>query len=131
MILWEWVRGSTEASSPNGERSFGGKAPTECPCPFSTLRSTSLEEVHHSALPGLIAGTWPQHPEIRKLQLGGKVRLRPLLCTGPFDKLHELTFLIAAYERNGKYDPKGAPKKADRRRKLLLGNKGRRQHLER
>ncbi len=42
-----------------------------------------LEQANAEALPGLLAGTKKGYPHVRKLQLGGKVRLRPLLCTGP------------------------------------------------
>lgn len=37
------------------------------------------------------------------------VQLRPLLCYGPSKPRQELTFLVAAYERDWKWEPANAP----------------------
>jgi hypothetical protein len=90
-----------------------------------------LEQADFDDLPRMIAGTLPRYPEIRKLQIGGKVRLRPLLCTGPINKREELTFVMPAYERNWQFDPKDAVEQADKRRLALLDGSGRRIPYER
>lgn len=90
-----------------------------------------LGQVDMEALPGLIAGSKRGFPHIRKLQVGGKVRLRPLLCTGPQDKRRELTFLVPAFERNGRFDPPDAVEQAERRRIEVEGAEERRRRYDR
>lgn len=90
-----------------------------------------LEQVDADALPALFAGAKKGYPHIRKLQLGGKVRLRPLLCTGPQDKRKELTLLMPAFERNGKFDPNDAVEQADKRREEVERDETRRIPYER
>lgn len=90
-----------------------------------------LEQVDADALPALLAGAKKGYPHIRKLQLGGKVRLRPLLCTGPHDKREELTFLMPAFERNGKFDPTDAVQQADKRREEVESDEAKRIPYER
>jgi hypothetical protein len=89
-----------------------------------------LEQARQEDLPGLIKGTSGGR-EIRKLQVGGKIRLRPLLCTGPQDKVRELTFLMPAFERNWKFDPADAVEQAETRRRALLEDRSRRRIYER
>ncbi len=84
----------------------------------------TLKKAGESILfPGLIAGPIKvkgvRFPHIYKLQIGGKIRLRPLLCRGPKDKDEELTFLVGAYEIGGKFDPKNAPDIAQKRHKAI------------
>lgn len=85
-----------------------------------------LEQSDAEALPRQLAGAKSGFPHIRKLQLGGRVRLRPLLCTGPQDKREELTFLVPAFERNGKFDPANAVQQADERRLAVEADETRR-----
>lgn len=59
-------------------------------------------------------------PHIYKLQIGGKIRLRPLLCKGTKNLDTELTLLTGATERDGAFDPLNAPEKATSRRKEIL-----------
>lgn len=66
------------------------------------------------------------YPKIRKLKIGGKVRLRPLLCRGPQDVKAELTLLAGATERDWKFDPPGAPATAELNRQSLVKNPARR-----
>jgi hypothetical protein len=131
MILWEWVRGENRGVLTEWRRKLEREGVEGMSLSLLDNALDQLEEVEHEALPRLIAGTWPRYPEIRKLQLGGKVRLRPLLCIGPASKRTELTFLMPAYERNGRFDPRDAPEQADRRRKLLISDLGRRRLYER
>jgi hypothetical protein len=82
-----------------------------------------LARADNEMLPGLIAGPLRvkgvKYPHIYKLQIGGKVRLRPLLCRGPFDADKEITLLVGATERDGKFDPAGAPDQAVVRREEI------------
>ena len=87
----------------------------------------SLATVGPEALPGLIAGPLSikgkgKFSHIYKLQMGGKVRLRPLLCRGTKDLDAELTLLVGATERGGEFAPLNAPEKADLRRKEILND---------
>lgn len=59
---------------------------------------------------GLIDGT--AESGVFKLKVGGKVRLRPLLCRGPVDASQEVTFLLGATERDFQLVPRGAEAKA-------------------
>ncbi len=78
---------------------------------------TDLLEVSNriELLPGLVIGPIRRSRRIYKLQIGAKVRLRPLLCKGPRDKLQELTFLVGATERDFKFDPPRAQETAEAR----------------
>lgn len=73
-------------------------------------------------MPGLIAGPIKHMPNIYKLQVGGKVRLRPLLCRGPVNKNAELTFLVGATERDGLFHPPGVKALAEERLKKLIAD---------
>lgn len=83
----------------------------------------ALARADSEMLPGLIAGPLRikgvKYPHIYKLQIGGKIRLRPLLCRGPFDAEKEITLLAGATERDGKLDPPGAPDQAVARREEI------------
>lgn len=85
----------------------------------------SLASAGPELLPGLIAGPLRikgkgKFPHIYKLQMGGKIRLRPLLCRGTKDFNAEVTLLIGATERDGQFEPLNAPEKADSRRQEIL-----------
>ena len=51
---------------------------------------------------------------------GKKVQLRPLGCFGP--KRKEFTLLLGAIEKNDRFIPKDAPKRADERQKLVISD---------
>lgn len=89
-------------------------------------RLKALEETEPSLVPGLVEGPIRGHPHIYKLKIGGKVRLRVLLCKGPIDNNKELTFLMGATERDYKWDPPNAPTIAEARRQEIISNLGRR-----
>lgn len=82
-----------------------------------------LRDTHDtSLLPGLMAGPIKRFPHLYKLQAGGKVRLRPLLCRGPFDAEVELTLLAPATERDGQFEPLNAPTQADNHRLEIIAD---------
>jgi len=75
--------------------------------------------------PKLLAGTKSRN--IKKLQIKGRLQLRPLLCRGPINMdQEEYTFLLGAIERNSKYEPRDAIKKAVTNRTNLLADNSRR-----
>ena len=84
------------------------------------------DEVERGLLPGMIEGPIKHHPHIYKPKLGGKVKLRPLLCKGPLDNNCELTLLIGATERDWQYDPTNAPDTAEARREEIINDYSRR-----
>jgi len=90
-----------------------------------------LEQAAAASLPGFFVGPLASYRHIYKLRLGGRVRLRPLLCREPIEPERELTFLIPAFERNWKLDPPDAPAKAERRRQEILFDGSRRRRYER
>jgi hypothetical protein len=90
-----------------------------------------LEQARPEDLPHLIAGPLSSHHELYKLQVGGKIRLRPILCRGPADKRRELTFLVPAYERNWKFDPPDAVKRAQRRLNEIKADPEKRRRYDR
>ena len=87
---------------------------------------TMLSGAAVDLLPGLIAGPLSikgkKYAHVYKLQIGGKVRLRPLLCKGPADPNRELTLLVGAFERGGELDPISAPQTAVERRQEVIDN---------
>ncbi len=84
------------------------------------------DETEQGLLPKLFDGPLKGYPHIYKLKIGGKVKLRPLLCKGPIDNDDELTLLIGATERGWQYNPKNAPAIAEERRKEILNDNERR-----
>lgn len=90
-----------------------------------------LEQAGVASLPGFFVGPLASFRHVYKLRLGGRVRLRPLLCKGPIEPERELTLLIPAFERNWKLDPPDAPAKAERRRQEILFDRSRRRRYER
>lgn len=88
---------------------------------LGSLRTAGLE-----LLPGLIAGPLSVKGKkihhIYKLQIGGKIRLRPLLCRGPADPNSEITLLVGAAERDFELTPPNVTTIAERRRKEIIDN---------
>jgi hypothetical protein len=82
-------------------------------------------------MPGFIVGPLSirgqKFPHIYKIQAGGKVRLRPLLCRGPKAPEKELTLLVGAKERDGRFEPQTAPETAVRRRDEVIADENYRQ----
>lgn len=60
-------------------------------------RIEELPELTHESIQGRIHNF---SKELKKLKIRGRVALRPILVLGPFDKRHELTFLMVAREEN-------------------------------
>lgn len=84
------------------------------------LRIDLLERVEDNLPPGLLHNTNCKH--IMHLVVNGQVALRPMLCRGPNNTNNEFTFLIGATERDRKYIPRDAPKRADENRADLIEN---------
>lgn len=88
-----------------------------------------LEQVNDPALlPALLVGTSQIH--VYKLRIGGKIRLRPMVCRGTGDPKLEITLLHPAYERDGRLDPQDAPERAEQRRQEILADPSRRKRYE-
>ncbi len=81
-------------------------------------------------LPGLFFGARKRAPHIIKIKIGGKIRLRPMVCRGPMDSNREVTILFPAVERNGKLVPLDAPEIAERRRQEILADPRRRRRYD-
>ena len=89
------------------------------------------DETEPGLLPGLVDGPIRGYPHIYKLKIGGKVRLRPLLCKGPIDNDTELTLLFGATERDWKFVPENAPALAeDRRQEIIRDSRRRCNHVK-
>ncbi|MEW6660150.1 MAG: hypothetical protein AB1424_15960 [Thermodesulfobacteriota bacterium] len=73
----------------------------------------------------------PRQRHIWEMPIKGMVALRPMLCLGPFAK-GEYTFLFGAVERDNKYVPLDAPRRAEARRLDLIkrGENGREDHKQ-
>ncbi len=129
MILWEWVdsRGGGVLSDWRNSLATAQKAQLD-----NRTRLLSLC-ADDSNLPGLMSGPisvkGQKFDGVYKLQIGGKVRLRPLLRKGPGEADH-LTFLAGAMEKNGRFDPTNAPSKALERSRSLDQNANRRKRYE-
>ncbi len=134
MILYDWI-------AARGRR--GGGALTRFRARLATAQQAQLdayllmvEDIDDVAsMPNLVGpirdGGRPC-PHIYKLQIGGKVRLRPLLCRGPMgadDKGRVLTFLKGAKEVGDRFRPRNAPQKAVSRRADLLAGAATRERL--
>lgn len=83
-------------------------------------------------LPGILVGTGQKNresktPHIFKLQIGEKIRLRPMVCIGPPGGI---TLLLRAVEMNWKLEPRNAPELAELRRQEIIANPGRRRIYE-
>ena len=69
----------------------------------------TLEQGGREASPGLIVG--PLAKDIFKMRIKGNrgwVQLRRMVCYGPFSPDREVTLLVGAIEKDGKYDPQNA-----------------------
>jgi hypothetical protein len=53
---------------------------------------------------------------IYKLVVHAGRMLRPMLCRGPVDNTSEMTLLCGAFEKDGGYEPTGAPAQAEQNR---------------
>jgi len=84
-----------------------------------------IEQTNPDALPGLVHGV-KGYPRLRKLKIGGRLRLRPLLCKGPCDMDNEITLLIGAIEKDWEFIPVNAREMADARRLEILQDPTRR-----
>ena len=78
---------------------------------------------------GLLQPTRCKH--IKELAVNGRVALRAMLCHGPFSMQSEFTFLCGAVERDVKYEPRGAPERAEAKRLDLLAHADKRCKHER
>ena len=77
--------------------------------------------------PRLLQPTKEKH--IMEIAVNGRIAIRLMLCRGPFSMKDEFTFLFGTLEKNRKYIPRDAPKRADTNRsKLLLDRKRRCRH---
>ncbi len=136
MILYEWMAGR-EKTGDGALMKFRSKLPVAQRAQLD-LKTALLEQTDSlDVLPGLIVGPIKVKgrpiPHIYKLQVGGKVRLRPLLCRGPMpsdDKSRALTFLIGAKERDREFAPRNAPEKAPERRGDLVEKRAKRRRYE-
>ncbi|MGB7910642.1 MAG: hypothetical protein WCF59_00275 [Desulfobaccales bacterium] len=72
----------------------------------------------------------PRQRHILEMPMKGQVALRPMLCRGPIDMGGEFTFLDGAVERDRKYVPLDAPRRAEANRQDLIerGEIGRENH---
>jgi hypothetical protein len=84
----------------------------------------ALEEHGTELIPGMVAPTGT--PSIFKLKVQGAVKLRPMLCEGPGEKI-SFTFLIGAKEVQWQYEPVDAPAIASGYRDDLIANPQRRE----
>lgn len=135
MILWEWVRVEDLHGDQGGALSEwrSGMPGTEralLDSKIGVLAATKNPALLPNFMVGPISVRGRKFPEIYKLKIGGKVRLRPLLCKGPINKELDITFLFGAYERNGVFDPQDAPATATKRLNLLLERKAGRRRYE-
>jgi hypothetical protein len=87
----------------------------------------TLEQGGPEASPGLIVG--PLAKDIFKMRIKGNrgwVQLRPMVCYGPFSPDREVTLLVGAIEKDGKYDPQNAVARAQDNIGVLRANPHRR-----
>lgn len=72
-----------------------------------------------------------KYPQIKELRINSKEALRLLLCKGPDPKLkgQEFTLLYGAAERDSKYVPRDALKRAETNRLLVLKDRNRYRRL--
>ena len=133
MIIYDYVgaRGSAKATQGHGPvkgevRAWRDAQQVPQRMQFDE-KLDSLASAGPEMVPGLIAGPLSvkgkgKFRHIYKIQMGGKIRLRPLLCRGTKDPNAELTLLIGATERDGQFEPLNAPEKADSRREEILSD---------
>jgi hypothetical protein len=78
MILFEYVDSAGRGAMTNWVKT---KEVRE----FSGAIDQALDRLEQagSTMPGFFVGPLASHRHVYKLRLGGKVRLRPLLCKGP------------------------------------------------
>lgn len=129
MIIYDYLgrRGAAVAKKIRGEakgeiRKWRDGLPIPQRGQLDEKLNTLADTSDLTLLPGLIAGPIKYCPHIYKLQVGGKVRLRPLLCRGPFNAEEELTLLVPATERDHVLDPPGVLDTAKRRREEVMEN---------
>jgi hypothetical protein len=95
------------------------------------LKVDVLERAEEDLPPKLLTPTsgMPRQKHILEIPIKGKIALRPMLCREPFNK-REFTFLFGAIERDRKYIPRDAPRRAETHRLDLIsrGEQGRENH---
>ena len=87
------------------------------------FRVDALEEHGTELIPGIVSPTGVS--SIFKMKVQGQVKLRPMLCEGPGDKI-SFTFLLGAKEVQWEYEPAKAPETAAEYRKDLIAEPTRR-----
>lgn len=129
--LWEWVRFQGGGGALSEWRL--GLEKTDRAILDSKLNTLEAAD-DTGRMPGFIAGPikhkGTKYEGIYKLQAGGKLRLRPMLCKGPQDLDREVTFLVGAFEKGNDFEPKDAPGKAVERRTLLVHRRAQRRRYE-
>jgi hypothetical protein len=134
MILFEWTGGRGRPLD-GALTSFRAKLPVVQRAQLDA-KTLVMENVDgFDQVPGLVGPIRDRGrrvPHVYKLQVGGKVRLRPLLCKGPLQADNHyavITFLVGAKERDNRFQPRSAPAKAvERRIELITGRALRRQY---
>ncbi len=93
-------------------------------------RIEELESLDQARIAGYV---FPFDKELKKMKISGDVALRPILVLGPFDKEHELTFLVLAREKNRRLEPskRTVAQKARERLQDILDDRRRRRRYER
>lgn len=125
MILYEYVNRRGRGVFTEWRRSLQTAQQAQLDQKLDQLGQVDDPEI----LPDILAGT-REEKHIFKLKLGGKVRLRPMVCRGPLDQKREITLLYPAYERDWHYDPPNAPARAEQRRQEILADPSRRRLYE-
>jgi hypothetical protein len=124
VIVYEWVDRRDQGAISEWREGLQTNQQAQLDGRIDALRGADIK-LAQSLMTGTIQGT-----HIRKLRLGGKVRLRPLLCLGPSDPRAAITFLAGATERDSKLAPPGVLGTACVRREEILHDPTRRRRYE-
>jgi hypothetical protein len=127
VILWEWI-------DARGRRGVLSSARLE-QAQLAKLdeRLDRIEELGSLNRASTAGYVFPFDKELKKMKIRGTVALRPILVLGPFDREHEMTFLLLAREKNRQLEPskKVVARKARERLRDILDDPRRRRRHER
>lgn len=120
MILYEYQDRRGRGAYTNWRLGIPERARLEAK--LDMLRKLESREAAENILHGIRG-----HGGLAKLKVRVRnVQLRPIFCYGPGNAMHELTFLLGAYERDWEWDPPDAPRKAWERKAEIEADGSRR-----
>jgi hypothetical protein len=126
VIFWEWI-------DPRGVGAMSGAILEGAQQAKVDQRLDRIEEIPVLTFDAIKGHIYPFRGRLKKIKIRGNIAVRPILVLGPFDKEHEVTFLLVAEERDNVLRPSDdeVAKLAEQRLNEILRDPKRRRRYER